>query len=496
MGLSDLFRVDEMKKQCQELSELKQKYQELLESCEKIKGEKKHLLSEVLQLSRETGPLKMSAITLKRSNSDMSADIDSLKEFVGSLANRNRELESAFTDEHGEVIEIKKLLYELRAEKDRLEEEIAREKEVAENMRTQRERIQRDVIELKETKLLQDFGLYEPMYEFAYSSQYQERLCACREEQKHMVKAGEAAVCSTSWQVNGSLAAGKKMTSDNIKSALLAFNTECENAISKVKFNNYESMKKRIEQIFKKINRMNSTNDIKISDDFLTLKFNELALAYEYSRKKQEEKERAREQREIERENLKVQREIEAERKRIEKEKIHYQNVMARLREQMEQEKSEARKQFIREKIDAARGELAELDKALKDVDYRAANERAGYVYVISNIGAFGEGVYKIGMTRRLEPKDRIDELGGASVPFRFDIHAMIFSDDAPKLETALHNAFADRRVNMVNGRKEFFRVPLEEIERVVTENYDRTVDFKYLADAEQYRESLKMKGE
>ena len=135
------------------------------------------------------------------------------------------------------------------------------------------------------------------------------------------------------------------------------------------------------------------------------------------------------------------------------------------------------------------------MEKALKDVDYRAANERAGYVYVISNIGAFGEGVYKIGMTRRLEPKDRIDELGGASVPFRFDIHALIFSDDAPKLETALHNAFADKRVNMVNGRKEFFHVSLKEIEQVVRENYDKTVDFKYLPDAEQYRESMKMRG-
>lgn len=422
-------------------------------------------------------------------------DIQKLHEENAQLIEELNERDRLLTDEHYTAIGIIRYLESLRRKLAELSV-VASLKEVEiQKLDKQKEALEEDVVELKETKLLQDFGLYEPMYDFAYSSQYQERLCACRDEQKHMVKAGEAAVCSTSWQVNGSLAAGKKMTSDNIKSALLAFNTECENAISKVKFNNYESMKKRIEQIFKKINRMNSTNDIKISDEFLTLKFNELALAYEYSRKKQEEKERAREQREIERENLKVQREIEAERKRIEKEKIHYQNIMARLKEQIKQEKSEARKQFIREKIDAARGELAELDKALKDVDYRAANERAGYVYVISNIGAFGEGVYKIGMTRRLEPKDRIDELGGASVPFRFDIHAMIFSDDAPKLETALHNAFADRRVNMVNGRKEFFRVPLEEIERVVTENYDQTVDFKYLADAEQYRESLKMKG-
>lgn len=423
-------------------------------------------------------------------------DIQKLHEENAQLIEELNERDRLLTDEHYAAIGIIRYLESLRRKLAELSV-VASLKEVEiQKLDKQKEVLEEDVVELKETKLLQDFGLYEPMYDFAYSSQYQERLCACREEQKHMVKVGEAAVCNTNWTVNGSLSAGKKMTNNNITSALLVFNTECENAVNRVKFNNYDSMKKRVERIYKKINSLNAVNDIKISADYLELKMQELALAYEYSRKKQEEKERAREQREIERENLKVQREIEAERKRIEKEKIHYQNIMARLMEQMEQEKSEARKQFIREKIDAARGELAELDKALKDVDYRAANDRAGYVYVISNIGAFGEGVYKIGMTRRLEPKDRIDELGGASVPFRFDIHAMIFSDDAPKLETALHNAFADRRVNMVNGRKEFFRVPLEEIERVVTENYDRTVDFKYLADAEQYRESLKMKGE
>lgn len=96
-------------------------------------------------------------------------------------------------------------------------------------------------------------------------------------------------------------------------------------------------------------------------------------------------------------------------------------------------------------------------------------------------------------MTRRLDPMERIDELGGASVPFRFDVHALIFSADAPKLETALHNAFSNKRVNMINTRKEYFRVSLEEIERVVKENHDRTVDFNYTATAEQYRETLKL---
>ena len=137
---------------------------------------------------------------------------------------------------------------------------------------------------------------------------------------------------------------------------------------------------------------------------------------------------------------------------------------------------------------------LSDIDKALSDIDYRQANMKAGYVYIISNIGAFGENVYKIGMTRRLDPQERVDELGDASVPFRFDVHAMIFSDDAPALETALHHAFEDKKINMVNQRREFFNVTLDEIKKVVQENYDKTVEFIDVPDAEQYRISKKMR--
>ena len=138
---------------------------------------------------------------------------------------------------------------------------------------------------------------------------------------------------------------------------------------------------------------------------------------------------------------------------------------------------------------------ITELDVAIKDIDYREANKRAGYVYIISNVGSFGEDIYKIGMTRRLDPMERVDELGDASVPFKFDVHAMIFSDDAPQLEAALHRAFENKKVNMINNRREFFRVTLEEIEEVVRSNYDKTVDFVKIPQAEQYRESLKILG-
>lgn len=139
--------------------------------------------------------------------------------------------------------------------------------------------------------------------------------------------------------------------------------------------------------------------------------------------------------------------------------------------------------------------QYAETEKGIADVDYRAANQRAGYVYIISNIGSFGEGVYKIGMTRRLDPTERVDELGDASVPFDFDIHAMIFSEDAPALEAALHKAFENKKLNLVNHRREFFKVTLDEIKAEVRKNHDKTVEFIDTAEAEQFRVSQKMRN-
>ena len=119
-----------------------------------------------------------------------------------------------------------------------------------------------------------------------------------------------------------------------------------------------------------------------------------------------------------------------------------------------------------------------------------AQQTKRGHVYVISNIGSFGENVYKIGMTRRLDPMDRVRELGDASVPFPFDVHAIIFSEDAPALETKLHKTFNQRRVNLINTKKEFFHVSLQEIEDVVHEN-NAEIEFTKLAEARDYRESM-----
>lgn len=425
---------------------------------------------------------------------------ESLEEALDDTRAEIRALRSVMVDDHGKALDIIALIQRLEQSRTTVENEIASNRrflaKVQEEIAEKSEQVKSlkcDIIELEEIKLLQDFGLYKPMYDFASSSDYKERLEVIRQQQKQMIKDKTAATCPTQWTVNNSIAEGRKMTNHIIKQVLLSFNIECENVVDRVTFSNFDSMQQRIVRAFDKLNILNEVNHISISSDYLTLKVQELSLAYEYQQKKQEEKEEARMQREILRENRKVAEEIEAERKRIEKEQAHYNNALARLVEQMQNEQDEIRRTFLSEKIEEARGNLSDLQIALQEVDYREANERAGYVYIISNIGAFGENIYKIGMTRRLDPQDRIDELGGASVPFAFDVHAFIFSSDAPRLEAALHNAFSKRKVNAMNNRKEFFNVTLEEIEEVVRENHDKTVEFNHIPIAEQYRESRKL---
>lgn len=266
------------------------------------------------------------------------------------------------------------------------------------------------IVELDETILLQEFGMYSPIYDFANSETYKDRLDAIRTEQKNMILFKTAATCSTNWTVNGSEAQGRVMTNQNIKQILRCFNDECDMLISKVKFNNISAFIEKIRKSYDALNRMNSKNDISISSDYLNLKIQELQLAYEYAVKKQEEKEEQRRIREQMREEARLQKEIEEARKDIEKEQKHYTNALLKLYKQIES-CDELEKEVLLEKKVEIEKHLSDLEIAIKDIDYREANKRAGYVYIISNIGSFGENIYKIGMTRRLDPMERVDEL-------------------------------------------------------------------------------------
>lgn len=352
---------------------------------------------------------------------------------------------------------------------------------------------QKLLVDVEEQLLYQDFALYKPKYEMVNSEAYKERLNKIRETQKALIKNGHAVSGNMNWTLNGSKSEGQKMVKNMQKLLLRAFNSECDEVIRNVTYANIDLSEKRLYTSYETTAKLGRIMNIIISYPYLKSKIEELHLAFEYKQKKQEEKEEQKEIRAQLREEAKLQKEIEEARKKIQKEQKHYQNALDSINKQLLTATDEQKADLEQKKAEIE-AQLGEIDKNIKDIDYRESNAKAGYVYIISNIGAFGENVYKIGMTRRLDPQERIDELSDASVPFNFDIHAMIFSDNAPALEAALHKAFENKKLNMVNQRREFFNVTLDEIKEVVMKNFDKSVEFIEVPEAEQYRTSLKMK--
>jgi hypothetical protein len=348
----------------------------------------------------------------------------------------------------------------------------------------------RKEVSLYESKLdLIEFGVYEPVYDFEHSDDYRAEQKRIIQLQKEMIKDETAAICATNWNIEGSEAKGREMTKKNIKLVLRAFNGESNTLIAKVKWNNVNQMQERIKKSFEAINKLGVNFTISIQEEYLGLKVKELTLEHEFQLKKQREKEELRAIQEQIREEEKAKREFEKAQKDAEKEEKNYQTALDKARKEIA-ELTGDKHDKLQTKIEKLELELKESQEKKERAISMAQQTKRGHVYVISNIGSFGENVYKIGMTRRLEPTDRVKELGDASVPFRFDIHAMMYSDDAPNLEKELHRAFDDKKVNMLNYRKEFFNVTLDEIENQIKET-GIEAEFTKLPEAIEYRETL-----
>lgn len=406
---------------------------------------------------------------------------------------RIAELESMLTPEMREALALADELKRLQSQLDDANIALLEAKKERAEAAHEVKSLKSQIITFRDDVLVQDFGLYEPRFDFADSTQYKEALKSCRDKQKQQIKAIQDAASQTKWTVDGSAARGKKMVKETTKLLLRAYNGECDEIVRKVKTTNIRQSIERVYKSAEAITKLGSTLGISIPGQYQALKEDEVRLAYEFALQKEAEKEALREAREREREERKLEQEIAAERKKLEKEKKQYLSAFKSISERLENASDEERADLEAKAVEL-KAKLQDVDEAFANVDYREANQKAGYVYIISNIGSFGEGVYKIGMTRRLDPMERIRELSDASVPFNFDVHALIFCDDAPKLEAALHREFEDRKLNIVNQRREFFRVSLTEIEDVVRENYDKTIEFAETPDAEQFRTSEKMR--
>lgn len=412
-----------------------------------------------------------------------------------SLQKEIDNLRSLLTPEHNTIENLRAEIEKLQCESDAISKEIADKNKTKDDLNTKIKQLdttikekRNKIIDIDNSIEMQEYGIYSPHYVFANSDLYKAELVKIRNEQKQSIKDGRACTGSNDWQVNGNASKGKAMIRDMKKLLLRAFNVECDDIVANVKISNFEKSIERIYKSSEQISKLGAIMNISITNSYINLKVKEVKLALDFQQKKQEEKERLKELKEQQREAAKVQKEIEAERKKLAKEQLQYTNALTNILSLIE--KNGENEELLNKKKELE-NQLGEIGKAIEDVDYRSANERAGYVYIISNIGSFGENVYKIGMTRRLDPHERVDELGDASVPFNFDIHALIFSDDAPKLESALHKAFDSKKLNKINTRREFFNVSLDEIKNEVRKNFDKTVEWIDVAEAEQYRQSV-----
>jgi hypothetical protein len=392
-------------------------------------------------------------------------------------------------------------LHKLQADYDNLYNEIANKakRDIQSELQSVIKEIEekrKEIIFLDETIKLESFAFYQSRFAFETSDEYKQKRDEVREKQKALMKADMAALAGQGWTLNGSLSEGKKMMDDMKKLLVRSFNNECDSCMENVKFNNIEAQEKRIEKSFEALNKLGAIMKTSITAEYKKLKCDELYLTYEMQKKKQEEKEEAKRAKERLREQQKLEKELKEAREKIAKEKKHFTAAIQDLETKLQIASNEDDRALIIQNLEEVKSHYEELNKEESVVDYREQNAKAGYVYIISNIGSFGEGVYKIGMTRRLEPMERVEELGDASVPFGFDVHALIFSENAPELEAQLHQYFYDCRINRLNDRKEFYKADINEIEKVIKESYNKAVDIVKDAPAEQYRESLLLASE
>ena len=313
------------------------------------------------------------------------------------------------------------------------------------------------------------------------------KLSLLKQKEKEMRRNKED-VC---WMWN--LDENKRTEQRTTRKILRTFNAECNNFAFNVTTNNIDVERKRIEKSFETLNKLYEDNGISLTTDLLKLKLEQITLMYTYELKKQQEKEIQKAIKEKMIEEAKAEKELQERKKKVEKDLQQHLGEINRMMKYMQKTQIDAEKRLYIDKIKELEDKIKSLEAEKETVLEREANSKAGFVYIISNIGSFGENIYKIGMTRRLEPMDRIKELSSASVPFEFDVHAMIFSSNAPELETTLHKHFADYAVNKVNPRKEFYNVDIDEIEKVVKENYNDTVQFTKIPIAAEYRQSMNL---
>ncbi len=407
-----------------------------------------------------------------------------------------------FLDSHGgeQAWNLDKILQDLRAQHETQKEETASlvadaqqrlaeleiaHQETVERLAKEEEVLQEKLRPMRVQVKLEEAGFTDYAHPAKDSVELGLELRDLRKDVQMSVRNYSAVSSLEEIQVPATKTQRNKVARDIAKLALTAFNSQVDTIVSGATIRNHESSLAKIVKVADTVERLGASSGVKISPDYIEQRIRELELAIRYHEAKALEKELERERRAELREQARAEKELQAEKERLEKEHQHYLNVLNTVRESGDSAE-----------IAKLEAKLKDIENGLNDVEQRNANIRAGYVYVISNLGAFGPNVVKIGMTRRLEPMDRVRELGDASVPFRFDVHALFFSEDAVGVEAELHRRFADKRVNRINLRREFFYATPLEVKKELAGIAGNLLEFVDEPEAEQYRLSLEMSSQ
>lgn len=316
-----------------------------------------------------------------------------------------------------------------------------------------------------------DNRLYKRTTEFEKLEPLTSELSSVKEQAKLFVKNKKACICNlgNNLQVNGRKASATKLINREIKLRIRCFDNEVNAAIALANWNNINRLVECVKNSFDDINLRGQIIKTQLQPSYRDLKISELKLSYEITQLKNDIKEAEREERRVTREAEREEGKIKAAAEKAQKDRERMERLVEK-----ELQKYESATNEQKALLALHQEELSILIERENRAISMAQKTRAGYVYIISNKVAFGPDMIKIGMTRRVDPNDRVHELGDASVPDTFDVHAFFYSEDAPKLESALHNIFADNRVNLVNRRKEFFDVPFNQvIETIEKGNFD-----------------------
>ena len=389
---------------------------------------------------------------------------------------------------------LKSNVNKLKIQINSMEENIKSKTEEEKELNTHLHKLKDDVALYSPTVEMIDLGHYEePKYLYHTSERFKKEVSIIRDKLKTLISNKKAVNAPETIAIIEDVSSSKKAIQGQIRIMLKAFNIEADLLFNSLKSSNFTKTMERIEKIATDIEKSALSFKCGFSQDYIELKLKECTLLYQFKLKQEEEQEEQKAIKEQMREEQKAIREFERAIAKAQKEEQMYQDALEQAKSELNVANDEERDK-LSIKIEILELKLKEAMENESRAKSMAEQTKRGHVYIISNIGSFGENIYKIGMTRRLEPLDRVKELGDASVPFIFDVHAMIFNENAPKLEKELHKIFKNKRVNMVNERKEFFNVSLDEIKEVV-EQHNSKVEFTKFAEASDYRETLVIKN-